>query len=209
MDVRAAAAVTVVGYVRVSTEEQGRSGLGLEAQREAILAAHPAAQVMEEVASGKRADNRDVLQGVLSSLRKGDTLVVAKLDRLTRSLLDFADLVQVARRRGWDLVALDQGFDLSTPNGRAMAGILAVFAEWEREIIGARISAAMRTKVAQGWCPPQHQPKIPKQVRARIRRLNRQGLSQRKIAEVLNGEGVPAVGTRWHKETVARVLRAA
>jgi DNA invertase Pin-like site-specific DNA recombinase len=99
--------VRVIGYVRVSTEEQGRSGLGLAAQRAAILAARPDAEIVEEVASGGRADNRPRLEEVRASLQRGDVLVVSRLDRLTRSLYDFADLVREAERRGWSLTALD------------------------------------------------------------------------------------------------------
>ena len=112
----------VVGYVRVSTEEQGDSGLGLEAQRRAVLERYPHAEVVEEVGSGGRADNREGLAAIRRQLRRGDTLVVARLDRLTRSLKDFADIVAEAERRKWRLVVLDAGFDMTTAAGEAMAG---------------------------------------------------------------------------------------
>lgn len=199
----------VVGYVRVSTAEQGRSGLGLEAQRQAIRVecerrGLELAAIREEVQSAGRTDNRPVLCELRAELRRGDVLVVAKLDRLTRSLLDFADVLSEAQRRGWTLLVLDQGFDLTTPNGRAMAGMLAVFAQWEREIIGKRIRATMEVKRSNG-CPTM----VSTEARDRILELHGAGLSQRRIAERLNVEGVAAVGQRWHKETVARIVRAA
>ena len=203
-----------IGYVRVSSQEQGESGLGLEAQREAIRneaerRGWELSGIHEEVKSAAKASNRPVLQEVLSGLGRGDTLVVARLDRLTRSLLDFAAVVEQARRRGWSLVVVDQGFDLETPSGRAMAGMLAVFAEWERGMISLRTSAALQAKMEEGWRPYRPQPRIPVAVRRKIVRLHRAGVSQRKIAERLNADGIPAVGKRWHRGTIIRILQAA
>jgi DNA invertase Pin-like site-specific DNA recombinase len=195
--------VSVIGYVRVSTDEQGRSGLGLAAQRSAIEAAYPAASFRQEVASGGRADNRPVLQEVLSDLRRGDALIVSKLDRLCRSLLDFAAILEEAKRRGWTLVVLDEGFNLNTPNGRAMAGMLAVFAQWEREIIGERIATTFRVKREQGD-PLQ----VPPKTRALILDLREQGYGARRIADELNRRGIKALGSRWHRTTVRRILAA-
>lgn len=197
-----------VGYTRVSTEEQGRSGLGLAAQREAVerecgRRGWELAALHSEVASGGRADNRPVLAGALASLRRGDALVVSRLDRLTRSLPDFADLLRTAERRGWNLVALDMGLDLSTPTGRAMAGMAAVFAQWEREMIGLRIAEALAAKRASGWVPPRAPHQTPEADEARVLDLHRRGMSQRAIAARLTEED----GRTWHRETVARVLR--
>jgi DNA invertase Pin-like site-specific DNA recombinase len=197
-----------VGYARVSTEEQGRSGLGLEAQRSAIVAecgrrGWRLAALHAEVASGGRADNRPLLGEALAALGRGDALVVSRLDRLTRSLPDFADLLRSAGRRGWNLVALDMGLDLATPTGRAMAGMAAVFAQWEREMIGLRISEALAAKRAGGWVPPRPAHQTAEADEARVLRLRRCGLSQRGIAAALSEED----GRTWHRETVARVLR--
>lgn len=151
----------VVGYVRVSTEEQGRSGLGLKAQRNAIREecarrGWELVGIEEDVASDRSRKRRPGLARAVAACAAGtaEGLVAAKLDRLSRSLLDFAALLDDARRGGWTVVALDQGFDLSTPNGRAMAGMLAVFAQWERELIGERTSAALAAKRADGWEHP-------------------------------------------------------
>ena len=140
----------VIGYVRVSTDEQGVSGIGLEAQRRAIRVecknrGWKLLRIEEDVASGKSTNGRPGLERALAGCAAGEAqgLVAAKLDRITRSLLDFAKLVQEAQRRGYDLVVIEQGFDLSTSHGRAMAGMLAVFAEFERELISDRITAAL------------------------------------------------------------------
>lgn len=202
---------TAIGYVRVSTADQDESGLGLAAQRAAIAGACASrewvlAEVHEEVKSGGRADNRPVLQALVGGMGRGDALVVARLDRLTRSLLDWATLLEDARRRGWTLVVVEQGFDLGTPTGRAMAGMLAVFAQFERELIGERTREALAAKRATGWEPHRFPPRIPTEARARIAELAADGLSQRAIAARLNAERVPALGRRWHRSAVTRIL---
>src|SRR4051794_11100207 len=114
----------VVGYVRVSTGEQAESGAGLEAQRQAIrmecdrrgwelVAIHE-----DAAASGKSLKNRPALAAAINQVESGEasTLVVSKLDRLSRSLLDFAGLIARATEKDWNLVALDLGLDLSTPS---------------------------------------------------------------------------------------------
>ncbi len=186
--------MTAYGYCRVSTEDQGESGLGLAAQRAAVLAARPDAEVVEEVKSGGRADNRAVLRGVLARLRRGDVLVVSRLDRLTRSLKDFASIVEEAKGRGWSLVVLDGGFDMTTPTGRAMAGMLAVFAELERDMISQRTREALAAKRAGGW-----EPRTASLERApECARLRDEGYSQRQIAGMM---GIA-------REQVRRALRA-
>lgn len=80
---------------------------------------------------------------------QADALCVAKLDRLSRSLLDFAGLMERSRKRGWSLVALDLGVDTSTPSGEMMASVLATFAQFERRLIGERTRAALAEKRAR------------------------------------------------------------
>src|SRR5262249_34302181 len=134
----------VVGYVRCSTDEQARSGVSLEAQRQAITAEAErrgwnVIHVYEDAGVSGAADLKDRpgLPAALESMEQNGalTLVVAKLDRLTRSLIGFAELVKRGSQNGWELVVIDQGFDMTTAEGRAMAGMLAVFAQYERELI--------------------------------------------------------------------------
>jgi DNA invertase Pin-like site-specific DNA recombinase len=96
-------------------------------------------------ASGKAMNGRPGLQEALAAVEQGDAqgLVVAKLDRLSRSLLDFAELMERARKRGWNLAALDLGLDLSTPSGEMMAPVLASFARYERRLISQRTRDAL------------------------------------------------------------------
>ncbi|MFN8111467.1 MAG: recombinase family protein [Thermoleophilia bacterium] len=124
----------VVSYSRVSTTEQGQSGLGLEAQRQTIANTAQARgwEIVAELAdtsSGKTLQRRPSLAEALRMVDSGeaDALVAAKLDRISRSLLDFAGLVERARRHGWALVALDSPADMSTPQGELVAGVFASF----------------------------------------------------------------------------------
>ena len=119
----------VLGYVRVSTAEQSESGLGLEAQRAAITAesSRRGWQLLEVFTdagvSAKSLRGRGGLTDALGRLagRQATALIVSKHDRLSRSLLDFASLMERARREGWALVALDLGVDTTTPSGEMMA----------------------------------------------------------------------------------------
>ena len=206
---------TALGYVRVSTEEQATSGAGLDAQRTAIAAevarrgwnlveVHSDAGV-----SGKSLAGRPALAAALAALESGGagTLVVAKLDRLSRSLLDFAGLMQRAQRNGWNLVALDLGIDLSTPAGEFMASVMASAAQWERRIIGQRTKDALQAKRAAGVRLGRPRV-IDDAVAARIEHERAAGRSLAAIAEKLTLDGMPTAhgGARWHASTVRAVL---
>src|SRR5262249_16065086 len=146
----------VIGYVRVSTDEQGANGAGLDAQRFAIEAeckrrGWQLERIEEDVLSG-RSLNRPGLQRALAACAPGEVaaVVVPKLDRVSRSLIGFAGLLEQARRAGWNVVALDLGIDLSTPSGEFLASVMASAAQWERRIIGQRTKEALQVKKAQG-----------------------------------------------------------
>lgn len=205
-----------IGYVRVSTGEQGESGLGLQAQVAAIRSAceqrgWELVAVREEVKSGARADNRPVLTEVMKALRGGeaDAVVVSKLDRLSRSVVDAGRLLEAARKGGFNIVALDLGLDLSTPTGELVANVLAAVAQWERRMIGVRTSEALQVKMAGGWTSSSWEYRVPAAVRKRIVKMAAAGMSQRAIANRLNADGIPAAGDRWHRGTVLRILRQA
>ncbi len=206
----------LIGYVRVSTEEQGRSGLGLDAQRASITAYAGAGNHdltwAEDVGLSGSSLDRPALRQALAALRRreADALVVAKLDRLSRSLPDFASVLQLARKQRWAVIALDLGVDTTTPAGRLIANVMASVAEWEREVIGQRTSEALRAAQARG-VRLGRPPAVPTPLQQRIVADHEDGLSFRAIAEFLNAEGVPTAhgGAAWHPTTVARVYRRA
>ena len=150
--------IRAVAYLRVSTIEQAESGAGLEAQRATIMAEiERRGWELHEVftdagVSGKSIVGRAWLHAAINAIEVGDAdaLVVAKLDRLSRSLLDFAALMARAQERRWNLVALDLGIDLSTPAGEFLASVMASAAQWERRIIGQRTREGLAAKKAAG-----------------------------------------------------------
>jgi DNA invertase Pin-like site-specific DNA recombinase len=205
----------MVGYVRVSTGEQATSGLGLEHQRQAIAEAArlrdvELVEIFEDAGLSGSSLDRPGLTAALETLTTGaaDGLIVAKLDRLSRSLLDFAGLMDRSRREGWSLVALDLGVDTSSPQGELMASVLATFAQFERRLIGERTKAALQVKRAQGVQLGRPRS-IPDDIVALLRRYRDDGMSFQEIADRLNADGVPTGRSgKWWPATVQQVLRS-
>ena len=208
---------TVVGYCRVSTAEQADSGLGLEAQRQAIRSecerrGWELVSVEEDAGVSGKVTSRPGLQRALDACRRGeaDGLVVAKLDRLSRSVQHAAQLLAEAEREGWALVALDLGVDLSTPAGEVMAHVLAAIAQFERRLIGQRTKDALAVKRAEGVRLGRPQV-LPDRVVARIARERAAGRSLQAIADALNSECVATAhgGAKWWPSTVGKVVQSA
>jgi DNA invertase Pin-like site-specific DNA recombinase len=208
--------MNVVAYLRVSTDEQVQSGLGLDAQRNAVKdeAARRGWSVVWEVDEGVsgKLRNRPALDRALARLRAGEAqaLVVAKMDRLGRSVIQASDVLETARRQKWDLIVLDLGMDLATPHGKAMAQMLAVFAELEREMISARTKAALGAAKARGTRlgrPRQIDPALL----IRIVAMHAAGSSHRQIAAVLTGERIPTPTgrDRWNPGSIGGYLASA
>ena len=208
---RAAEAGTAVGYVRTSTDEQANSGLGLAAQRAAIAQECEVRDwrlvdtYEDPAASGKTMSGRPGLAAALEAVETGQaaTLVVAKLDRLSRSVHDFSGLLLRAERAGWSLVLLDLGVDTTSVMGEAMANMVANFAQAERRRIGERTKDALAQRRAQGV----HLGRpvtLPKQVAVRIVREHRRGASWSAIARDLNDDDIPTAqgGGSWWPATV-------
>jgi DNA invertase Pin-like site-specific DNA recombinase len=123
---------------------------------------------------------------------------VTRVDRLSRSLADFAGLVDRARREGWLVIAVDSPFDMSTAPGRAMAGVMATFSELERELISERTRAALKVKADQLATEGKRLGRplaISAEAEHRIRELRVAGLSYKAIAAALTAEGLPTPQT--------------
>ena len=203
-------------YTRVSTGRQADSGLGLTdqlAQANAAVAGRGWTVVhyaQDAGLSGKTVDHRPGLVEALTMLDRGDAdvLVVAKLDRLSRSVVDFAKLMERATKRGWSVVCLDLGVDTSTPSGQLMANVMAAFAQHERALIAERTRASHAVRRQRGQRAGQL-PELPEDVRQRIGAEVTAGRPLLGMADDLNREGVPtARGGRWHASTIAHVMRS-
>jgi DNA invertase Pin-like site-specific DNA recombinase len=211
----------MIGYLRVSTEEQASSGLGLDAQRDAIRRYADAhgwdVLWYEDAGLSAKSLDRPQLRSALDRLnvapkrRDVDGIVVAKLDRLSRSVADFAGVLELARSCKWSLVAIDLGVDTSTPTGELVANVMMSVAQWERRVIGERTSAAMQAAKRAGKHMGRRST-LPPSTEARLLAL-RDTHTLAATAARLEAEGLKtASGVSWSANIVAKVqmrLRAA
>jgi len=207
----------VIGYTRVSTEGQAESGAGLDAQEAAIRAEcerkeWTLVRIASDTGSGKSMAKRAALAEALADLEDGeaDALIAAKLDRVARSVLDFAELMARANRRNWSIVVLDVAVDTSTPSGELMATVVSAFAQYERRLIGARTKDALAARRAAGVVLGRPRSLDP-QVRERIVAERAAGRSLRAIADDLTADGVPTArgNVRWYASAVKQIAEAA
>lgn len=203
----------MIALVRCSTAEQDRSGLGLAAQEAAVRAecerrGWVLVDVVSEPAVSGRAQERPGLTEALERIGRGEAsgVVVAKLDRLSRSVVDFGRILEWLDTAGGYLVALDLGVDTSTPAGRLVANVLASVAEWEAETIASRTRAALQAKRERGERVSREH--VPSDVADRIRALRQDGSTLQGICDHLNAEGVPTArgAAAWKISAVQRSL---
>jgi DNA invertase Pin-like site-specific DNA recombinase len=189
----------------------------LEAQRSRLASecAHRSWSDVEWItdagASGKSL-NRPGIQRALSMLASGQasTLLVTKLDRLSRSVPDFASLIERANREGWSLVALDLGVDTTTAAGKMVANVMMAIAEWERETISERTRVALAAASARGTKLGRPVRTTP-EVREFIAQARQQGYTLSAIADTLTNKGVPTAqgGIKWYPSTISAILASA
>ena len=211
-----AAQPLALGYVRVSTAEQAEHGASLEAQRSALtVEAERRGWQLEVVADqGLSAKNlnRPGLTAALERLDRGQAqfLLAVRLDRVSRSVADFAGLLDRAGRKGWGLVLQSPNIDTSDPAGRFTANVLASAAQYERELIGARTREGMAQRKLEGATFGRPRA-MSLEALQRITAGQRRGDSLRTIAAELEGAGVPTAhgGARWHASTIKAALKSA
>lgn len=201
----------IIGYVRTSTHDQEAGATAQAKEITRTCKARKALElvtIVEEHVSGATLE-RPGLQACIEELREGraDGLMVTKLDRLSRSTRDAAELFKVFADNNWELVILDPAVDTSTPWGKAVASFVAVMAELERDLISERTKAALAVRKAQGVRLGQA-PLIPDDVIDRMQDLRRAGLTYQEIADRLTLDGVPTArgGAIWRKSTVRDAL---
>ena len=210
-----APADAVVGYLRVSTEEQAVSGLGLDAQR-AIIEARTAAEgwtvvawFTDEGVSGTVAPlDRPGLSAALDAVAEGHAsrLVASHLSRVGRSAARVLDLDALAAAEGWGLVMCDLQIDTATAAGRFMLGNMAAAAEYERNLVSERTRAALAVKRAQGVRLGRPST-LDRDVVARIVTERDAGTTWQAITEGLMADGVATAqgGARWYPASVRKV----
>lgn len=220
--------IRALGYARVSTEEQANSGLSLVNQRIRIAALAKASdfellQVIEEAGRTAKNMHRPGLQRALRALEDGqaDALIVLSLDRLTRSVKDLGSLVEFFDRTKTALLSVQDSINTLSAAGRLVLNVLGSIAQWEREAIAERTSAAMAIKTQRGektggtvpygfdvdesgklFPNTEEQEAIKMMIRCR-----RKGLSLRKIGELLLQKGFPPKKSeKWHPQVIKGIL---
>lgn len=167
--------MTLVAYIRVSS-----IGQSLEVQRDKMIQAGVLPEnIFEEKRSGVDT-NRQALKDALRFVRKGDTFVISKIDRLARSASDLLSIVKELQSKQVELRVLDQSIDTSTPAGRALLQMLGVFAEFETAIRAERQMDGI-AKAKQKGTKFGRKPKATTDVEAQIRRLRSEGMMIREI----------------------------
>ena len=217
-----------IGYVRVSTDKQADHGVSLEAQEAKIraMATVQGAEIVELIVDGGESAKdlkRPSMDRLLALVdeRKVDTVIIAKLDRLTRSVKDLAELLERFQRRGVSLVSVAESLDTGSAAGRLVINIMTAVSQWEREAIGERTRDAMQHKRSNGKCvgnlaygyrlsaDGEHvEPEPSEQAAlAQIRRLRQQGRSLRAIAAALNGQALRTRrGSGWRHDHILRII---
>jgi len=222
----------VILYARVSTDEQAANGQSMDAQQDKLQGYADVydldvVEVITDAGESAKTLKRPGLQRALDILRTGgaDGLVIAKLDRLTRSVGDWQTLIDeyFGERAGRALYSVGDSIDTTTAGGRLVLNVLLSVAQWEREAIGERTAAALQHKIANGErCGKVRfgydlaadgvtlvsNPDEQEVIRL-IRKLRHAGESLRKIAAELNHRGIVTKegNQQWTHTAVNRILK--
>ena len=192
--------MNVVGYARISKARTG--SLSLEAQAASLQAecerrGWSLVRVESDQRSGKSRKSRTGFARAVASCKQGEAeaIMSVRLDRLSRSVQDFSDLLREADDYGFGLVVLDFNIDTTSATGRFIAGVLSQVAEFERGLISERTKEALAEKKSQGW----QRGNIDAATRRKIVRMFRAGKT---VAAITRELGIP------HRTSVANVLRS-
>lgn len=153
--------MNVIGYVRVSTQEQAESRLGLEAQRAAIASwaasrGLPVTIYEDAGITGTSMEKRPALEAALCAAQDGAVLVAYSLSRFARSTRDMLTIAERLKRQGADLVSLTESIDTTTATGRLVFTLLSALSQFERDLTSERTKAALGALKARGvklGCP--------------------------------------------------------
>ena len=191
-----------IGYIRVSTRDQAESGASLASQRakiEAYAVLHDLelVEVIEDAGHSAKSLDRPGMTKLLSLIRgrRIGVVVVAKLDRITRSVRDLGELIELFQRSGVEFASVADRIDTSTASGRLVLNVMGSVSQWEREAIGERTAEALAVMRSngrrisryppygyrfngQGWIEDEREQRAV----AIMRQLRAEGLSLRQIS---------------------------
>ncbi len=218
----------ILGYVRVSTEEQAATGVSLASQEARINAYADAmgwtlSEVVCDAGASAKSLKRPGITKILDAVRRGEVerVIVLKLDRCTRSVRDLADVLDLFAKHEVSLVSVSEHLDTGSAAGRLVLNVMGTVSQWEREAIAERTAAALSHKrqhrnvygstpfgyVREGanlMPDDREQAALTEAVR-----LDRDGASYRTIGAMLTARGVtPKRGKAWHASSVRAMLRS-
>lgn len=226
----------IVGYTRAST---GKQDITLESQAEkaramATVKGFPLLDVITDAGESAKDLDRPGMQRLLEMVdaREVDMVIIAKLDRITRSVRDLASLMERFQKRKVSLVSVEESLDTGSASGRLVLNIMVSVSQWEREAIGERTRTALQHlkgagypagKTPYGWTAQerpvvngkrQRLPLVPNEQEQQIIRTAQkrqlEGFSLSEIAAELNGAGLRTrSGTEWNKQYIGRIVKAA
>ncbi len=219
---------TAIGYTRVSPRDQAASSVSLVSQRmkiEAYAVLHDLelVEVIEDAGFSAKSLARPGMTNLLRLIRgrKVGVVIVAKLDRITRSVRDLGELIDLFQRSGVEFASVADHIDTSTASGRLVLNVMGSVSQWEREAIGERTSEALAVMRSNGRRISRHAPygyrlngqgwvedDREQQAISVMRGLRADGLSLRRIARELQAQGFTnRTGKRLSPQLIANVLR--
>jgi site-specific DNA recombinase len=219
-----------IGYIRVSTSEQATEGISLDNQKAKITAYCALndldlTEIIEDAGKSGKSLNREGIDRLLSLIKRKEigAVVVYKLDRLSRKVIDTLVIIESIEKAGIAFHSLNEKIDTSTAMGRFFLNITASLAQMERDLISERTRDALQMKIANheraGQIPFGYRLSedgntlIPHEgeqaVIKLVQRLHRQGLSYRAICKALANAGHKPQGKCWHPKTIGSILKRA
>lgn len=202
-------------YTRVSKASRHGDGLSLDMQERCTIEAAEAAGyrveiIREEGKSAKSLKGRPALREALDRLDRGEAAALYSyaLDRLARSVVDFASMMERSSAHGWRITLVSINLDTTTPSGVLLANVMSSIAQYEREIIAKRTRDCLAERRAQGHRLGRPDT-LSAEVVGRIIEERQQGRTLRAIAAGLEADRIPTAhgGNTWHAQTISKVLQ--
>jgi len=216
-----------MGYVRVSTDEQAREGISLDNQKakiESYCTLHDMELIgiIEDAGKSGKDLHRDGMKALIDSMkcRQINAVVVYKLDRLSRKVIDTLNLIELMRNHSIAFHSITDNIDTKSAMGKFFLNVMASLAQMERDLISERTRDALQRKISRnervgqipyGWTLSSDGKtlalnKKEQKAIALIRDLHGKGYSYRAICRELEAKHHEPVGSRWHHQTIKNIL---
>jgi len=172
--------MSIIGYVRVSTNDQTIANQ----QKQIAESGYTVSKWFSDsaVSGSVLASQRQGFGDLLNYIREGDTLIVVAIDRLGRNTIDVLQTIEQLQSKGVKVISIREGFDLSTPVGKAMLTMMAGLASLEKDLIAERRTAGIKRAQSEGV----HCGRPIKATSEQVTKLVEEGLSPKEIMQTLN-----------------------